>query len=82
MATPPSSNTTASPTYGHRVFLGWGFAGVQLSSRWRSLAWLHAGACGEDEVRMVRLLARALRYEGRAVDGTEGLLLGALGEDL
>lgn len=36
----------------------------------------------EDEVRMVRLLARALRYEGRAADGTEGLLLGALGEDL
>jgi DNA-binding response OmpR family regulator len=36
----------------------------------------------EDEVRMVRLLARALREEGRGADGTEGLLLGALGEDL
>lgn len=31
---------------------------------------------------MVRLLARALREQGRAADGPERLLLGALGEDL
>ena len=58
--------------------------------RWRSaflrVALLSVASCGcvwwEDEVRMVRLLARALREEGRAADGLERLLLGALGEDL